>query len=185
MKWFFKQHKILLLSLLAVFAVVGTTVALLVATDTQVTNSFQFAKIDTSITEETGHPNEKLVKIQNDDISSVYVRARVVVSGADVGVAKVEYVTAQPDTLEPDTIYVVYNAQGWDKSGEWFYYKGILPGKQEGQNAPETPALMTQVFAGADVDSTHTFEVDVYQESVLTSKTDYVLAEAQAAFKGN
>ena len=185
MKWFFKQYKILLLSLLAVVALVGGTVALLVATDTQVVNSFQFAKIDTSITEETGQPNEKLVKIQNDDISSVYVRARVVVSGADVGVAKVVYVTAKPDTLDPDTIYVVYNDQGWDKSGEWFYYKGILPGKQENQDAPETAPLMTQVFAGANVDQTHSFEVDVYQESVLTSAENYVLSEAQAAFAGN
>ena len=90
MKKFIKKSKFLLLGLLVVAAFVGSTFAYLRATDTQIVNTFKFAKVETSIdekTEDTSPDNTatKLVKIQNNEVSPVFVRARVVVSGADAG----------------------------------------------------------------------------------------------------
>lgn len=174
MKHIFNKFKILLLSLLVLVALVGSTYAYLIATHSDLINTFKMAGVDTHITEKTENPNQKEVQIENKDISSVYVRARVVVSGADVGVTNIEYVPNEPKTLDPNTIYVVYNGDTteWVRSGtendDWFYYKKILPGKTETGAASSTSNLITKVLVGADVPHTP-FEVDVYQESVLTS----------------
>lgn len=190
MKWIFKQYKVLIFSLLAVVALVGGTFAYLVASDSPVLNSFRFAKVDTSTHEETGENGKKEVTFRNNDISSVYVRARVVVSGSDIGATNVEYVTSPPETLAANTIYVVYNgdATQWlkpENNDDWFYYQKILPGKADDGTTHATPPLITKVLVGSGVDTTKSFEVDVYEESVLTSETQYDQAKAQAAFSGS
>ena len=187
MKKFIKKSKFLLLGLLVVAAFVGSTFAYLRATDTQIVNTFKFAKVETSIdekTEDTSPDNTatKLVKIQNNEVSPVFVRARVVVSGADAGVANVNYVTsAEADVKEGNVINVVYNSANWLMKDGWFYYQAVLPGAADG-TYPQTEALITSVIVGNGVDKSLSFEVDIYEESVLTSGGEYNQAKAEATF---
>ena len=187
MKTFFKKYKILLIGLLLVFALVGGTLAYMSATDTSITNIFSFAKVDTGIEEDTGDdtPDQtanKVVTIQNNEVSPVYVRSRVLASGADADVVNIEYVPAVPSSPEANTIYIVYNNVNWVQNGEWFYYQGILPGKAEDGATHQTEALITSVVVGDEVDKTLNFEVDIYEESVLTGNTIFSQEEAIAAF---
>lgn len=184
MKRFLKKYKLLFLSLLILFAFVGSTYAYLVATDSPVLNSFKLAKVDTKLEEDPGPDGKKVVTIQNKNVSSVYVRARVLVSGADVGVPdnKIVYDGSEP----ADGISVDWNSTDWIKVGDWFYYQHVLPGHPEGSTDPypETKPLIYRIVVGSQVDTSHSFEVDVYQESVLTSATDYDQATAEAKFGG-
>jgi len=179
MKRFLKKNILLILSLALVFALVGSTYAYLVASDGQIINRFKLARIDTSIKEQTGDYGVKKVSIQNDDISSVYVRARVLVSAGDVGAyfdpttGFVDYDMAAPDDT---SIHVWYNSTDWayDSATGWFYYLHVLPGKTDG-STPATPELIYKVIVGGQVqpapENAQSFEVDVYEESVLTSDT--------------
>lgn len=188
MKKFIKKSKFLLLGLLVVAAFVGSTFAYLRATDTQIVNTFKFAKVETSIDEETedttpDNTATKLVKIQNNEVSPVFVRARVVVSGADAGVATVNYVTsAEAAVTEGNVINVVYNSANWLMKDGWFYYQAVLDGKPENGIAPQTEALITSVIVGNGVDTSLSFEVDIYEESVLTSDAAYDQTKAEETF---
>lgn len=174
MKRFLKNNMFLLLSLALVFALVGSTYAYLVATDSQIINSFRFAKVDTHINEQTGSGGIKEVTIQNDDISSVYVRARVLVSAGDVG-AQFGAFVGDSEPRDDNKVYVQYNSAAWyyDKDSGWFYYLHVLPGTSEGITEPTTEPLIHKVIVGAQVtpEENSSFEVDVYEESVLTSDT--------------
>ena len=187
MKKFIKKSKFLLLGLLVVAAFVGSTFAYLRATDTQIVNTFKFAKVETSIDEETGDTTPdntatKLVKIKNNEVSPVFVRARVVVSGADAGVATVNYVASEAAvTKVGNVINVVYNSNDWLMKDGWFYYQAVLPGAEDG-TYPETAALITSVIVGDGVDKSLSFEVDIYEESILTSGRDTTVEAAIAAF---
>lgn len=180
---FLKKYKLLFLSLLIVVAFVGSTYAYLVATDNQIVNSFKFAKVDTSIEEDVGGGGKKVVTIQNKEISSVYVRARVLISGGDAGVpdAAVNFVTEE-SIPEGNAINVVWNSSKWERDGDWFYYEGILQGKADDGTTYATEPLITKVCVGNGVDTGSSFEVDVYQESILTSDTSYFDGAAKAAF---
>lgn len=187
MKKCIKKYVFLLLSLLILTAFVGSTYAFLQASDTHIVNTFNFAKVETSIDEETGDPTpdntaSKLVKIQNNEVSPVFVRARVVVSGADAKVETVNYVTQEADAVkEGSVINVVYNSADWLMKDGWFYYQAVLPGAANGTR-PQTEALITAVVVGDGVDRSLTFEVDVYEESVLTSNAPYSQTKAEETF---
>ena len=174
MKRFLKNNMFLLLSLALVFALVGSTYAYLVATDSQIINSFRFAKVDTHINEKTGNYGMKEVTIENDDISSVYVRARVLVSAGDVG-AEFGGVVGDSEPRYDNKVYVQYNSGDWyyDEASGWFYYLHVLPGTSEGNTPPTTQPLIHKVIVGTQVtpEENSSFEVDVYEESVLTSNT--------------
>lgn len=180
MKRFLKRYLPLLLSLAAVFAIVGSTYAYLVATDNEIINSFKFAGVDTSTHEEMNEEFQKEVWFTNDNVSAVYIRARVLVSTGDVG-ATVKYDNTQPAANE---ISVIWNNTNWEFRDGWFYYTQVLPGKAETDTtSPTTAPLLYRVIVGDGVDTTKSFEVDVYEESVLTSATGAVdIGNAIAAF---
>jgi len=181
MKKFLKKNMLLILSLVLVFALVGGTYAYLAASDSPVINQFRLAHIDTHITEKNGPNGQKEVTVGNKDVSSVYVRARVLVSGGEIGAAPASF-EAQP-AAQPagNGITVEYNDQNWYYDGDWFYYRGILPGVDaSGQH--ETPPVIYRVLVGSEVDTSKSFEVEVYQESVLTSAETFDLNNAIAAF---
>lgn len=183
MKRFLKRYLLLILSLAAVFTIVGSTYAYLIATDNEIINSFKFAQVDTSTHEKTDDYNQKEVTFSNDGISSVYIRARVLVSMSDAEAVSVKY-NAEPDA---NGISIMWNSTNWewDKNGEWFYYKGILAGKPEGSTEPGqvTEPLITEVRVGSEVDQSAKFEVEVYQESVIASAENWYLDAAKAAFQ--
>ncbi len=193
MKRFLKNNILLILSLVMVAALVGSTYAYLAATDSQIINKFKLAQIDTSVKEQVGDAGMKVVQIQNDDISSVYVRARVLVSGGDVGAyfdPSTGFITGEIPQPADNSIHVVYNSTDWGYSDGWFYYLHVLPGKSDTNPMPATEPLITKVIVGSLVQppedgSSKSFEVDVYEESVLTSATgDVDPSIAKATFEG-
>lgn len=182
MKKFLKKNMLLFLSLALVAALVGGTYAYLVASDSPVINQFKLAHIDTHITENNGPDGKKEVTVGNKDVSSVYVRARVLVSGGEIGAAPASF-EAQP-AAQPagNGITVEYNGESWHYDGDWFYYKGILPGVDADGTQHTTPPVIYRVLVGSEVDTDKSFEVEVYQESVLTSAETFDLGNAIAAF---
>jgi len=189
MKRLWKRYKLLILTLLVLTLFVGSTYAYLVAYDTQIINTFKFAKIDTNITEEVGATKKKAT-IQNTGESPVYVRAQVLVSAADVGVPA-ENVNFKPVSQAPDpettqapsgnVIYIYCNQTEsqwkWESDG-WCYYNGVL------QPGASTAPLIYAVYVGTGVQVPDgaTFEVDIYEESILTSDTGGSAASAKDAF---
>lgn len=180
MKRFFGKYKILLLSLLVLVALVGSTYAYLIASDNPVFNSFAFGKPESTIHEDVGGGGVKVVTIENTSTLSVYVRARVLVSGGEVGVpqGKIKFVASEDESTAADEIKVVWNSDKWQQQEDgWFYYKGILgPGAT-------TENLITKVLPGSSVDTGFTFDVDVYQEAVTATSLDKdKVSDAIAAF---
>lgn len=183
MKQFLKKNMLLILSLALVFALVGSTYAYLAATDSKIINSFKLAQIDTKITEEAGDNGRKEVSVTNKDVSSVYVRARVLVSAGEVGAEKINFEAKTASQPAAKEITVEYNSTDWWYDGsDWFYYQTVLPGKAADGTMYSTEPVIYRVLVGDGVDTTKNFEVEVYQESVLTSATDYVQKNAEAAF---
>ena len=153
-----------LLSLVLLAAVaVGGTMAYLFASDDAVVNNFELAQVGTSIDEpSTGTAGEKDPKVSNTGKSPVYVRVRLSISG----------VTAGTVTPVIDTANWAYNSEDG-----FYYYKAIL---QSGQT---TAPVFTDVTV-TDVPITDSFDILVYQESVLAPQTvsGDVAAAAKAAF---
>lgn len=184
MKRLWKRYKLLILTLLVLTLFVGSTYAYLVATDSQIINTFTFAQIDTGI-DESIEASKKEVVITNTGKSSVYVRARVLVSGADVGVPAgsivfKEGVPTEGTQAPPgNEIHVYYNnSEQWVEDGDWYYYNGVLA------KGESTPPLIYAVYVGTGVKvpDGSSFEVDVYEESVLTSADSFNIGAAKAAF---
>lgn len=185
MKRFMKHHKWILSLLLVALIGVGATGAYLVASSGTVKNTFASGEVKTKINEvlEGG----KQVSVENTGDLPVYVRARIVVGGADA--SKVKYVTAVPDNLEnSEYVYVILeNQNDWKQVTEgnnnWFYYCKYLPANQG--TASKTSLLMSKVYIGgkANVDEDH-FTVTITQEAVVASNTNLTdPADIEAAFK--
>lgn len=163
--------RVLLSVLLVAVVAVGGTLAYLYATDSPLLNTFALAEVHTEIDEpESGTAADKTAKVVNTGESPVYVRARVVISGADA------------EALQ-DKFTFTYNTEYWENGGdEFYYYKGILPANSE-ENSVTAP-LFTGVTVDDTVDKEAQFSVDVYQESVLApADGTWTLQAAQDAFK--
>lgn len=163
--------RVLLSVLLVAVVAVGGTLAYLYATDSPLLNTFALADVHTEIDEpDTDVAENKDPKVQNVGKSPVYVRARVVISGADA------------EALQ-DKFTFTYNTEYWENGGdEFYYYKGILPANSE-ENSVTAP-LFTGVTVDDTVDKEAQFSVDVYQESVLApADAKWDLQDAKDAFK--
>lgn len=182
MKRFMKHHKWILSLLLVALIGVGATGAYLVASSGTVKNTFASGNVTTEIEEDVGSEGQKEVAIKNTGDLPVYVRARIVVGGANQD--NVKYVTALPgDWKDSANVYILLNPNsGWAKDGDdpngWYYYTECLPAGQL------TNKLMTHVYIGANatVDTDH-FTVTITQESAVASDTSYKnVADIQKAF---
>lgn len=163
--------RVLLSVLLVAVVAVGGTLAYLYATDSPLLNTFALAEVHTEIEEpESDTAANKTATVVNTGESPVYVRARVVISGADA------------EALQ-DKFTFTYNTEYWENGEDGFYYyKGILPANSE-ENSVTEP-LFTGVTVRNDVDKTKQFSVDVYQESVLApADAEWDLPDAKDAFK--
>ena len=157
--------RILLSLLLVVVIAVGGTLAYLMATDNPLRNTFALAEVETNVEEpDSGTAAEKNVGVKNTGKSPVYVRARVVVSGIDPSLLKVNYSAEQ------------YWQDG--KDGFYYYTSILQPG------TTTAPNLFISVEVASDVGPDATFSVDVYQESVLAPAdgTTWTLDAAKTAF---
>lgn len=161
--------RVLLSVLLVAVVAVGGTLAYLYATDSPLLNTFALAEVHTEIDEpESGTAADKTAKVVNTGESPVYVRARVVISGADA------------EALQNKFTFT-YDSHWQDGGDGFYYYKGILPANSGADS--KTEPLFTGVTVSNDVDETKQFSVDVYQESVLApADAEWKLEDAQAAF---
>ena len=191
MKPLFKTKRMLTATLLALvmMVAVGATLALMASTSNQVTNTFAAAQVETEIDEDLTDGN-KIVTIENTGKSPVYVRARIMVSG--VNPEKIEVVTTEPmgEAIEEDTLYLVMPNVGESKDWEqvsaepgkepalddYYYYKKVLPGKEEDGKTFSTSPLLKKVVVGSglatQLKDDPNFSVTVYHESVLAINTN-------------
>lgn len=188
MKPLFKTKRMLTATLLALvmMVAVGATLALMASTSNSVTNTFAAAQVETEIDEDLTNNNKK-VTIENTGKSPVYVRARIMVSG--VNPEKIEVVTTEPtgEAIEEDTLYLVMpnvgESEDWEQAtgatgkDDYYYYKKVLPGKEEDGKTFSTSPLLEKVVVGSGLaedlqQPNSNFSVTVYHESVLAINTD-------------
>lgn len=200
MKPLFKTKRMCIATLLALVMVVavGATLALMASSPQFLTNTFAAADVDTEVDENTDGPNVKTVWIENNGKSPVYVRARIMVSG--VPESQVQIVTAEPESPEANTLYLVMPnvTVDWEQApaepgkkpalDDYYYYKKVLPGKEEGGTTHSTSSLLEKVVVGKTLaedlqQDNSNFSVTIYHESVLaigdtpgTSLNDVVTA---------
>lgn len=202
MKPLFKTKRMLTATLLALvmMVAVGATLALMASTSNSVTNTFAAAQVETEIEEDGLDMGNKEVTIVNNGKSPVYVRARIMVSG--VNPEKIEVVTTEPmgEAIEEDTLYLVMPNVGESKDWEqvsaepgkepalddYYYYKKVLPGKEEDGKTFSTSPLLKKVVVGSglatQLKDDPNFSVTVYHESVLAIDKTANLATVKAAF---
>lgn len=187
MKPLFKTKRMLTATLLALvmMVAVGATLALMASTSNSVTNTFAAAQVETEIDEDLTNNNKK-VTIENTGKSPVYVRARIMVSGVDP--EKIEVVTTEPmgEAIDEDTLYLVMlnvgESKDWEQAtgatgkDDYYYYKKVLPGKEESGQTYSTSSLLEKVVVGSglatQLKDNPNFSVTVYHESVLAINTD-------------
>ena len=187
MKPLFKSKISLWASILALvmMVAVGATLALMASTSNSVTNTFAAADVETEIDEDLTDGN-KIVTIENTGKSPVYVRARIMVSG--VNPEKIEVVTTEPmgEAIDEETLYLVMpnvgESEDWEQAtgatgkDDYYYYKKVLPGKEESGRTYSTSSLLEKVVVGSglatQLKEDPNFSVTVYHESVLAINTD-------------
>ena len=179
MKRLWKHHKWILSLVLVALIGVGATSAYLMASSGSVKNTFATGTVQTDIVEVL--EGEKTVTVKNTGDLPVYVRARIVVGGANTD--QVEYTYSAPAATalaESDKVYVVLaNPSDWQQASgrndatDWYYYT-----KDSLKTGEETSALMLRVLIGgkANVDTAH-FEVTVTQESVVIGNDPLTTAD--------
>ena len=186
MKRFMKHHKWILSLLLVALIGVGATGAYLVASSGTVKNTFASGKVTTEIKEDLTAGKE--VSVENTGDLPVYVRARIVVGGADASKVVYTYTKPSDEALKTsDCVYIILeNQNDWkqvtDGNNNWFYYCKYLPANQG--PASKTSLLMSKVYIGgnAKVDEAH-FTVTITQEAVVASDTNLSTpAEIEEAF---
>lgn len=168
MKKFSKKLPLkLILLIVAAVAIIGmgSTYAVLAVRSAAVNNSFDTASvvIDTEVKEETDGMSKKVV-IYNQNTAPVFIRAKIVISPDDVAEANTlstEYSYGNTQTIGT-TVYNVAGGQ-WVKSGDWYYYLGVVP---EGYS---TGLLMDSWSAKTGVTYSGDLDIYVYEESVQTT----------------
>lgn len=200
MKPLFKTKRMCIATLLALVMVVavGATLALMASSPQFLTNTFAAADVDTEVDESIGEPDVKTVWVENNGKSPVYVRARIMVSGVDP--EKIEVVTTEPtgEAIDEETLYLVMpnvgESEDWEQAtgatgkDDYYYYKKVLPGKEESGQTYSTSSLLEKVVVGSELapklkEMGEKFSVTIYHESVLaigdapgTSLNDVVTA---------
>lgn len=196
MKPLFKTKRMLTATLLALvmMVAVGATLALMASTSNSVTNTFAAAQVDTEIDEDLTNNNKK-VTIENTGKSPVYVRARIMVSGVDpenivIADEPNEYTYNQDtgeygiENPEAGKLYLIMPnvTEDWEQAtgatgkDDYYYYKKVLPGKEESGRTYSTSSLLEKVVVGSglatQLKEDPNFSVTVYHESVLAINTD-------------
>lgn len=132
---------LLVVSLVALF-VLGGTLAWFTA-DAEAPNMFTTGTVDIEIDEDLDDPNDwapgiikkKEVSVENTGSLPVFVRVQLTPAwGAMDG--EVFY---KDEELGIDNVIFNVNTEDWVKSGDWYYYKGVL------EPESETPLLLYSV----------------------------------------
>lgn len=162
--------QVLLSVLLIGVVAIGITLAIQVANDVTLKNSFAYLIVDTEIEEpDGGNEAEKKPTVSNKGTTSVFVRAKTIVATQDGSSVPV---TEDDITFKYNTD--VSTEKGyWIEEGGWYYYsKALAPGD-------ETTMLFDGVEVNKNLDKGARFDVIVSHESVMAGSND----NAQDAFK--
>lgn len=176
MKQFFSKQKRLLLSILVLICVlgVGTTVAYMFATDGTLTNSFEYAGLDTGIVD-TGEGVDKTVSVKNKGKSPAWVRVRLMVSGIDPAKVQIVGSRSEKSPAADELLLVMEKQKDWStiisyeklmEGQGWIYYTKKL------QPNTYTSQLLSGVVFGENVDP-NTITITVSHESVLAMSDNY------------
>lgn len=118
----------LILSLCLIFALaVGTTVALLKANTTPVTNTFTAAKSEIKINENVENGKKSSIQVENIGTATSYVRVKLVMN----------WVSKDGKTIsgEPVNIDVNYDTTKWfEQDGIYYYTKPVAPASATSNN---------------------------------------------------
>lgn len=161
--------QVLLSVLLIGVVAIGITLAIQVANDVTLKNSFAYLIVDTEIEEpDGGNEAEKKPTVSNKGTTSVFVRAKTIVAtqdGSSVPVTE-DDITFNYNTTASENGY-------WIEKDGWYYYsKALAPGD-------ETTMLFDGVEVNKNLDKGARFDVIVSHESVMAGSND----NAQDAFK--
>ena len=183
--------KVLLSVLLVTVALVGGTLAYLVASDDPIINTFKLANVNTEIDEpeDGGNASTKTPWVENNGESTVFVRAKAVVVTGDG--SSVPVTEADLKIFYNDSDDVVPGNNGWSDTESvywmagndgWYYYNRTLK-KDE-----KTEPLFDGVTVNPDLDKGAKFDIYVYHESVIVGPNEatdgnVTVEVAQEAFR--
>jgi len=137
---------LLVVSLVALF-VLGGTLAWFTADAEVPPNMFTTGTVNIEIHEDLDDPNDwapgiikkKEVSVKNEGSLPVFVRVQLTpVWGSTDG-----EVFSEDEELSIGNVIFNVNEEDWVKSGDWYYYKGVLEPK--GEPKDETPLLLYSV----------------------------------------
>jgi predicted ribosomally synthesized peptide with SipW-like signal peptide len=173
-----KKIKTLVLALVLLVGIVGvgSTVALMTASDSIVNTFKAIEKIDTSI-EETVDPDNvqtetdilKQPYVKNNTGTPAVIRARITVSPSDLDVTLKTGTWTGKTFQENEIVYAPGTGfkeagNGWLYASDgWYYYNTVTAG---GTSYENTTALFDAVYLGKDVTEDDEIDIEVYQESV-------------------
>lgn len=156
----------LILSLCLIFALaVGTTVALLKANTTPVTNTFTAAKSEITIKEDVENGKKSSIQVENIGTATSYVRVKLVMNWVDGGGKVVSGGKLPEVTLnEPDWFM---------KDGIYYYTKPVAPASATSNNVTSN-LLKTPIEQPEDAPDGCHLEVTVLAESIQAAPSTAV-----------
>lgn len=168
--------KVLLSVLLVTVALVGGTLAYLVASDDPIINTFKLANVNTEIDEpeDGGNASTKTPWVENKGESTVFVRAKAVVVTGDG--SSVPVTEADLEIFYNDSDDVVPGNNDWsdtkgiywiDGHDGWYYYNRTLA---KGQTTE--PLFNGVEVTNTELDETANFDIYVYHESVIVGPNE-------------
>lgn len=157
----------LILSLCLIFALaVGTTVALLKANTTPVTNTFTAAKSDIKINENVENGKKSSIQVENIGTATSYVRVKLVMNWvSDDG----KTVSATPVNISVD-----YDKTNWFEQDGIYYYKTPVAPVGEKPNNVTSNLLKTPIEQPEGAPDGYHLEVTVLAESIQAAPSKAV-----------
>ena len=157
----------LILSLCLIFALaVGTTVALLKANTTPVTNTFTAAESDIKINENVENGKKSSIQVENIGTATSYVRVKLVMNWvSDDG----KTVSATPVNISVD-----YDKTDWFEQDGIYYYKTPVAPVGEKPNNVTSNLLKTPIEQPEGAPDGNYLEVTVLAESIQAAPSKAV-----------
>lgn len=199
------NHLLLAGLVLAMGLVAGSTVALLKVNSNSLTNEFAVASVESKIREDVSEEDvavdkdiKKAVRIENTGKDAVFIRARILVSPEKLwtdGKISLKYGTWNDDgTIFTGDILSKNQDEinSSDIPGSWFYgndgfyyFSELVPGTNDTTVEPEarlTDYLLGAVTLSSQMTAEDTFDLTIYQESVVAKGYTNSLTGQKAAF---